>query len=58
MLTNKDIDKLMKVFPAKEDVRAIVREENAGTQDKVERALTGQNVWLKRLKIRRENTLR
>lgn len=33
MLTDKDIDRLMHVFPTKDDVRSIVREEIADVRD-------------------------
>ncbi len=40
MLTSKDIEKLVAVFPTKHEVRAIVREEIAPLEQKVERMLT------------------
>ncbi|OGG74047.1 hypothetical protein A3A40_03595 [Candidatus Kaiserbacteria bacterium RIFCSPLOWO2_01_FULL_54_20] len=41
MLTNKDIDSLMRVFPTKEDVRRIVQEEVADIRKSVRDLVNG-----------------
>lgn len=40
MLTDKDINKLISVFPTKEEVRLIVREELVETKESLRRTLT------------------
>jgi len=39
MLTDKDVQKMMKVFPTRDDVRLIVQEEIAPMQDTLQRVL-------------------
>ena len=43
MLTNKDIERMMLVFPTKDDVRTIVREEIAEMKDIQKGMLTALN---------------
>lgn len=41
ILTSKDINKLIEVFPTKDDVRTVVREEIADTKRSVQDLVTG-----------------
>lgn len=41
MLTDKDINKLVQVFPTKEEVRAIIREETADLRKSIQDLVKG-----------------
>lgn len=50
MLTDKDIEKLLRVFPTKDDVRRIVQEETADLRKSVQDLVVGIDQLVKSFK--------